>query len=202
MRSHLMSSLGNSRRCFRNVHVLEGEELVQPVGGAVTPRSVFFSIFGNKDTFVDKYSHFFWMHPALRPVRPQWAHAILMDVVQEYKEMWHKAPVAYYDFDDDIRLNWNSLFRLGDKDFNCVLEKAWESESPSSANINAYQTLALPENRWNLHKSMRSELVVFASWRLYSTFLTDHPNTYFMFGTNAWSDLHPEGRYFGTFESK
>ena len=43
-------------------------------------------------------------------------------------------------------------------------------------------------------------MIVQASWRYYRELHKDFPNTYFLFGNNAWADVDAGGSQYGKFE--
>ena len=199
--SSLMNAVAPVRNCFRHVVFRSGQQVV-PTPVIISARSIFYSLFGAEDFMVNHYTHFFWMDPNARPFRSNWVHALLKEVVMEYREMWQKAPMHFMTASSDQSMNWNSFYKLGDKEFNCALDHAWLSRNPDTALLGVFQELSRPDNRWQLHKSFKSEFLIFAKWRMYEGLSKDYPNSYFLFGENAWADVD-EGpdRAFGKLEA-
>lgn len=167
------------RRCAGRVDYLSVND---------SPIELFFGIMLDEQWGARNWTHLFWMHPHTRVVRAGWAEGVLHEASAQYREIWQTTQRAYFDYESDVRKNWNSLYFLRSGRFQAMVRHIHQKHLPLST-LEIHRAFLQPENRWEYHRLAPSELSVHAPWPLYDEFLDEHPNTYFFSGPMAWSEF-------------
>ena len=116
------------------------------------PSSMFHLLFTSED-LAARYSHFLLMEPDVRAIRPGWVQALQQEVALSSVDFWQKGSVPYYStFAGNLHINGNAIYKLGDQEFNCFLEREIAVQYPSSFDHSIHKTALLPENRRHLHR--------------------------------------------------
>ena len=123
------------------------------------PSSMFHLLFTSED-LAARYSHFLLMEPDVRAIRPGWVQALQQEVALSSVDFWQKGSVPYYStFAGNLHINGNAIYKLGDQEFNCFLEREIAVQYPSSFDHSIHKTALLPENRRHLHRFVRGVFI-------------------------------------------
>ena len=186
----VISSLGKARECFRDVLFLSMnlDELQDQYPNSncfsPSPNTMFSALFRNRE-LLSRYSFIFMMEVDVRPTRPLWVDRLVHEVTLERIDFWIKGSIAYNNLDGNLHLNGNAIYRMGDLDFDCFLQRALYLHYPLNFDTGIFDTQMRSENLESLHHFQSTTFLMNVANRYHKDFAQSASENYMVHARDA-----------------